>query len=146
MHGSLWRQKLDYWKIHFRCFICRQVGHLAKDCTTSEQRNTQSKNKVKGTAQNKRRCETQSKDGAKEPNSSEGSLCATPGKKALRVEINSLVIFATSRECGQSPAKNLMLSKSFIKNPELETTMVDIIQELSGSLSPEKPTLSITLP
>ena len=28
MHGSIWRQRLDYWKIPFRCFSCREVGHL----------------------------------------------------------------------------------------------------------------------
>ena len=96
-------------------------------------------NKKKGTAENKRRCETQSENGMKEPTSSKGSLCETPGKKALNPEINSLVISATSRDYEQSPAKNL----SFVKNPELETTMVDRIQELTGSLSPENPTLSM---
>ena len=28
MHGSTWTQKLDYSKIHFRCFLCRQDGLL----------------------------------------------------------------------------------------------------------------------
>ena len=23
MHGSIWNQKLDYWKIPFRCFACK---------------------------------------------------------------------------------------------------------------------------
>ena len=32
MHGSTWRQKLDYWKIPFRCFNCREVGHMQKEC------------------------------------------------------------------------------------------------------------------
>ena len=32
MHGSTWRQKLDYWKIPFKCFNCREVGHMQKDC------------------------------------------------------------------------------------------------------------------
>lgn len=25
-------QKLDYWKVPFRCFSCRQTGHLKEDC------------------------------------------------------------------------------------------------------------------
>jgi hypothetical protein len=32
LFGSVWTQRLDYWKLPFRCFTCRQVGHLAQDC------------------------------------------------------------------------------------------------------------------
>ena len=64
MHESLWQHKLNYWKILFRCFSCRKFGHLAKDCIITEQRTNQPSNKGKGISQNKRRCETQSKDGA----------------------------------------------------------------------------------
>ena len=32
MHGSQWKQHLDYWKIHFQCYGCREVGHLLRNC------------------------------------------------------------------------------------------------------------------
>ena len=32
MHGSVWSQCLDYWKLPFRCYNCRKVGHLQKHC------------------------------------------------------------------------------------------------------------------
>ena len=35
MHGSVWWQRINYWKIPFRCFNCRRVGHLQKDCLTT---------------------------------------------------------------------------------------------------------------
>ena len=31
MHGSSWWQLLDYWKLHFRCLNCREVGHMQKE-------------------------------------------------------------------------------------------------------------------
>ena len=31
MHGSFWWQRLDYWKLPFRCFNCREVGHMHKE-------------------------------------------------------------------------------------------------------------------
>ena len=68
IHGSMWRQRLDYWKIPFRCFSCRQVGHLAKDCKNSEQRSLQHKNKDKGIARNMKSNDFQPNDGAQESN------------------------------------------------------------------------------
>lgn len=32
MHGSIWNQRLNDWKIPFHCFAWRQVGHLQRDC------------------------------------------------------------------------------------------------------------------
>ena len=32
LHGSLWRQRLDYWKIPFRCLRCKNAGHLVACC------------------------------------------------------------------------------------------------------------------
>ena len=32
MHGNTWWQRLDYWKIPFICFNCREVGHMQRDC------------------------------------------------------------------------------------------------------------------
>ena len=58
MHERLWWQKLDYWKIPFHYFTCRQVGHLAKDCTITKQRTHHPSNKGKGITQNKGSCET----------------------------------------------------------------------------------------
>ena len=34
MHNIKWTQKLDYWKLPFCCFLYRQVGHLAQDCSS----------------------------------------------------------------------------------------------------------------
>ena len=32
MHESQWCQHLDYWKVAFRCFGCREVGHMQREC------------------------------------------------------------------------------------------------------------------
>ena len=31
MHGSQWKQHLDYWKIPFQCYVYREVGHLLRN-------------------------------------------------------------------------------------------------------------------
>jgi hypothetical protein len=28
-----WLQKIDYWRIPFRCFSCHQVGHVQEECS-----------------------------------------------------------------------------------------------------------------
>ena len=31
LSGGIWNKKMDYWKIPFRCFGCRYVGHIIRD-------------------------------------------------------------------------------------------------------------------
>ena len=40
LHGSSWKQRLDYWKISFRCFSCRQVDHVVIYCLNNSYNNT----------------------------------------------------------------------------------------------------------
>ena len=86
LHGSKWRQRLDYWKIPFRCFSCRQVKHLANECKNSEQRAIQHKNKDKGISRDKKSNDSQPSDRTQEPIMTKGIIQENLGKTALSRE------------------------------------------------------------
>ena len=142
LHGSKWWQRLDYWKIPFICFSCRQVRHLAKECKNSEQKAIQHKNKDKGIARDMKSNDSQPSDRTQEPIMTEGRLQANPVKTAIFPK-QIFLFFSETRGGSEHPFEGTMPRR--IETPTDSKTS-DRELELAGKITRARTTTPIVNP